>query len=334
LTRGALTQRDNNPATWLALNRTVLTDSFTALSSDTSASRLVSVTLRGLDDVDAITGTAGNDTYSFSASASGTHTISDPGGNNDAISITGTGALTSLNFEHVGSDLVIQFNGQQVTVQNQYVASNTVESVQFGSGQSYYGYQLQGTYKLVTDQTPGNGNTDWVLAGTSGTDELTGGDTTNQKALIFGNAPGDSLTGRDGSDLLVGGAGNDSLNGGAATTGWSWQPAMTRSSSTPRWTAPRTSIDLRPAGRRRYRYDRTVQVDFDGVSDTQRQRPSGERIIAVNGNGDNVAVGNVHVIFDISTGNLYYDQSGGTSSGRTAFAQVDLSAVTGTVDAC
>jgi len=54
----------------------------------------------------------------------------------------------------------------------------------------------------------------------------------------------------------------------------------------------------------------------------------------VNGNGDTVAVGNtVHVIFDSNTGNLYYDQNGGTSNGRTAFAQVDMSGVTGTVDA-
>jgi VCBS repeat-containing protein len=97
-TSGAWTYSvDNSLAVIQALNTgQSLTDSFTALSSDASASQLVSVTLRGLDDIDAIAGTAGNDTYSFSASGSGTHTISDPGGNNDAISITGTGPLTTL----------------------------------------------------------------------------------------------------------------------------------------------------------------------------------------------------------------------------------------------
>jgi len=326
---------DNSLTVIQALNTgQSLTDSFTALSSDASASQLVSVTLRGLDDIDAITGTAGNDTYSFSASASGTHAISDPGGNNDAISITGTGALTTLNFEHVGSDLVIQFNGQQVTVLNQYVASNTVESVQFGNGQSYYGYQLQGTYTLVTDQTLGNSNTNWVLAGTSAVDPLTGGNNTNQKDLIFGNASGDSLTGRDGSDLLVGGAGNDNLNGGA---GNDWLVGGGGNDTFVFNTAPDGTANL----------DRICDLQADGTDTIALSRtifaalatPTGNVLqasdfTAVNGSGDTVAVGNnVHVIFDTSTGSLYYDQNGGTSTGRTAFAQVDVSALTGTVDA-
>jgi VCBS repeat-containing protein len=72
---------DNNLAAIQALNSgQSLTDSFTAFSSDSTASQVVNVTIIGLDDVNAITGTAGNDTYSFNATESGVHSISDPGG--------------------------------------------------------------------------------------------------------------------------------------------------------------------------------------------------------------------------------------------------------------
>ncbi|HEX5841060.1 MAG TPA: VCBS domain-containing protein, partial [Pseudomonas sp.] len=195
-----------------------LVDSFTAAALDGSSSQLVQVTINGLTDTTPLTGTNSNNTFSFSAAASGIYTITDPGGNNDAIQITETNTeLTSLNFAKVGNDLLIEFNDQQVTVLGQYAAggANTIESITFSSGQTFHNFTLSGTYVLVTTQTPGNANTNWVLAGTSGDDSLQGGNNTNQHDLVFGNDLDDALTGRLGGDLLVGGAGNDSLNSGA-----------------------------------------------------------------------------------------------------------------------
>ena len=196
----------------------LLTDSFTAVSLDGSASQLVEVSIHGLNDVTPLTGTtANNDMFSFSAAASGAFTITDPGGNGDTIQVTGNNAtLTSLNFERVDNDLAITINDQQITVLNQYGAStNAIENISFASGQSFHGYALAGSYTLVTSQEPGSSNTNWVLAGSSAEDALQGGNNTNQRDLIFGNDSNDTLTGRQGNDLLVGGAGNDLLRGEA-----------------------------------------------------------------------------------------------------------------------
>ncbi|WP_457787947.1 VCBS domain-containing protein [Pseudomonas sp. PL-6] len=197
----------------------MLTDSFTAVSFDGSASQLVEVTIHGLNDVTAFTGTTGPNTFSFNAAASGVSTITDPGSNNDAIQITGDNVtLTSLNFEKVGNDLAITINDQHITVLNHFGASaNAVETITFAAGQSYFGYALEGDYKIFSgnDFVANNGNSNDVIAGTSTAQTIDGGGGASGRDLLFGNNGNDTLIGRNDNDLLVGGAGNDSLQGGA-----------------------------------------------------------------------------------------------------------------------
>ncbi|TWT01670.1 peroxidase family protein [Reyranella sp. CPCC 100927] len=171
---------------------------------------------------DTLNGGAGDDTYSFSP-GDGTDTIQETSGT-DRISITAGVApatLTALNFFEVttggGNDnLVIQFNGQQVTVNDHFdTAGEAVEFVNF-NGATFNGYLLDDDYALSTDD---NGTRDatvplvnTILVGTTGEDTLNG-NTGND--LLFGHDDDDTLNGGDGDDLLVGGAGNDTLDGGA-----------------------------------------------------------------------------------------------------------------------
>jgi Ca2+-binding RTX toxin-like protein len=166
---------------------------------------------------DALNGGLGDDMYSFGL-ADGADTITETGGT-DRISIATT-TLTALNFSEIttggGNDnLVISYNGQQITVVDQFdQLAEAVELVNF-NGSTFNGYLLEGDYAISTDDSnPRTANValqNTILTGTTGEDELTG-NTGND--LLFGHDDDDELNGSDGDDLLVGGAGNDTLDGG------------------------------------------------------------------------------------------------------------------------
>lgn len=216
---GAWTYSVNNSlAAIQALNAgQSLSDSFQAVSQDGSAAQLVSVTIQGLNDTTSLSGTTGKDIYSFSATGSGAYTITDPGSTNDTIQITGVDSkLSTLNFEKLGSNLLIEIGDQDITVLNHYSASgNAIESITFDVGQSYFGYALSGTYNIQTGSNfdAGNGGSNDVVAGTSGSQTIDGGGGASGRDLLFGNAGNDTLSGQNDDDLLIGGGGNDILNG-------------------------------------------------------------------------------------------------------------------------
>ncbi|WP_330165520.1 DUF5801 repeats-in-toxin domain-containing protein [Ectopseudomonas toyotomiensis] len=191
---------------------------------------------------DQLYGGAGNDTYLYSL-GDGNDTIYETSGNgSDRILIQGGGAaLAALNAydDNVSGNtgsLVIELNGQTITVNNHYNGSNAqtgVEFINFG-GLSFAGYNLGNGDYTISKADPGgnngNGYTRTVdlssssannfIAGevrtgssgaSTGIDNIIGG---SGNDLIFGHSGNDILTGGGGNDLLVGGAGNDRLLGG------------------------------------------------------------------------------------------------------------------------
>ena len=166
---------------------------------------------------DTLFGGGGNDTYLFALN-DGIDTINEDGGSNggagtDLITIMANGAaLSSLNFfdtvAGAGGNLVIDYNGQQITVINEFNGDShfTVENLTFFGGASYLGYDLGSvTYSL------NGGASNPIRVGDSADNTLSGG---LGRDLIFGNAGNDTITGGGGTDLLVGGAGNDTVTGG------------------------------------------------------------------------------------------------------------------------
>ncbi|WP_441241213.1 T1SS-143 repeat domain-containing protein [Tardiphaga sp. 768_D3_N2_1] len=172
----------------------------------------------------------GNDVYAFGMT-DGTDTITDTSGT-DAIFIATRGAAMSMltatdnNNGNSHGDLVIQYNGQQVTVVNHFdggaSGANSVESIAFDGG-SVYGYDLGTASYAISNLDPNNAggartvdlsatSVNNFIAGEDGTSNvITGG---SAKDLIFGGSQNDTLSGGAGNDLIQGGAGDDILMGG------------------------------------------------------------------------------------------------------------------------
>ena len=169
-----------------------------------------------------LAGGAGNDVYNFGLT-DGTDTITESGvGTADSIVIVASGAdLSTLDFTDSSTtaatgNLVISYNGQQITVTNHFVGgNNVVETLTFSGGATYAGFSLgTGAYTLSTDDSSPRASTagvNTILAGSTALETLTG-NTGND--LIFGGAGNDTITSGDGTNLMVGGAGNDGMTGG------------------------------------------------------------------------------------------------------------------------
>ena len=169
-------------------------------------------------------GASSNDTYVF-AIGDGTDSIAESGGTDDRILMANGGAAFSTlrayddNIGTTAGNLVIVYDGGQITVTNFYAASaNRVESIRFDGG-SFNGYQL-GTGDYALNSSDGAG----TRTGTAGNDLIAGedgaGNTLSGLAgndLLFGGSQGDTLDGGADNDLLVGGDGNDILTGGSGT---------------------------------------------------------------------------------------------------------------------
>jgi Ca2+-binding RTX toxin-like protein len=166
---------------------------------------------------DVLLGANAVDTYRFGLS-DGLDIISDISGN-DHIEIVTTAPVNSssigtLNFERVGTNLVIDVGSTEVTIKDHY-SGFAIEDITFTNGGTVYGYSLNTTaYKLSTDSsTPltETGNNLDVIASSSSTETLNGG---GGNDLLFGNGGNDTINGQGGNDLMVGGDGNDTLTGG------------------------------------------------------------------------------------------------------------------------
>ena len=169
----------------------------------------------GLGD-DLLVGGNGVDYYNIGL-GDGNDTIFDSGGYNtfafygDIIYFTEptNENLTALNFERVGSDMVITYDDQTVTVSGQY--AHPVEQIAFSGGATFDGFSLS-SYSVTTGLSSYTvGGIRDIIASSSAGETLNG--SAGSSALLFGNGGDDTLNGSQYADLLSGGADNDTLNG-------------------------------------------------------------------------------------------------------------------------
>ena len=142
------------------------------------------------------------------------------------VALTGLNASDNNTGTNNGS-LVINFNGQTVTVGGHFAGTNAqtgVERINFNDG-SFAGYLFGAEDYLISRLDPANRDSGGVnlsastannfVVGEQGVnDEITGG---SGNDLIFGGTGDNQLNGGAGDDLLVGGSGtgdNDVLDGG------------------------------------------------------------------------------------------------------------------------
>ncbi|WP_210210397.1 tandem-95 repeat protein [Rhodopseudomonas thermotolerans] len=176
---------------------------------------------------DTLSAGIGNDVYAFGLQ-DGIDTITDSSGIADAIfidtdgaALSGLSAYDNNNGTSSGS-LVIQYNGQQVTVVDHF-GGKAIERISFDGG-SVDGYDLGTTIYTVRTNDPNSSggartvdlsftSSDNFIAGEEGSaNAITGG---SARDLIFGGGHDDVLSGGEGNDYIVGGGGNDSLISGA-----------------------------------------------------------------------------------------------------------------------
>ena len=287
-------------------------------------------TITGGAGNDLLYGGAGNDFYQFGLN-DGSDRIVDTAGNGDQILITttsgGTDVLSALNFERVGTDLVIQVGATSMTVQDHYVLGNSVETLSFTNGGTFHGYALgTNAYNLntgVANPLDGTSNED-IIAGTSSVtgDTING---LNKNDLLFGNLGDDTLNGGNGNDLLVGGGGNDKLNGGDGNDtliGGTGNDTFVFDTSLNASSNVDNIVDFEANN-----VD-TIWLSKATFSNLATPSSAGGTTLLT---GDFVAAGAgatvaavTRVIYDSSTGNLYYDSDGGTSANRTLFADVTI----------
>jgi Ca2+-binding RTX toxin-like protein len=271
-------------------------------------------------------GTGNTDVYQFGLD-DGMDLIRDAGGNNDSISIvttlpTDSTIISNLNFERVGTDLVINVGATQITVDDHYVAANSVESIRFTNGGTVYGYALSSnSYSLSTDNaTPLEGsNQRDVIASSSGAEALNGN---NGNDLLFGNGGVDTINGGSGNDLMVGGAGDDRLSGGTGND------VLVGGTGSDTFVFANSGIS---DADRVYDFNASGTAgsgDFIELSDavfsligSSGSTLSGSEFGSSNGSGASATFGSgVHVIYDSATGNLFYDSDGGSSANRSLIA--------------
>ncbi|MGE3228032.1 MAG: DUF5801 repeats-in-toxin domain-containing protein [Hyphomicrobium sp.] len=175
--------------------------------------------LIGGGGTDTLNGGSGNDLYVY-ATGTGNDTINDASGT-DTLAITGTITSFGAADSDTGTnsdDLVISVNGSTIAINDHFdQTGESVEWLWFPQGGTYLGYSFGATPYAISSSDPGNvggarvvdlsaSTTQNLVAGESGTDTITGG---AQNDLLFGNGGNDTLAGGGGHDLLDGGAGAD-----------------------------------------------------------------------------------------------------------------------------
>ena len=143
---------------------------------------------------------------------------------------------------------------------------------------------------------------------------LNGGDT------IYAGSGDDTVAGQNGTDQIHGETGNDTLIGGGGNDTFYFDTALDAVTNVDTITDFNASADLIALSKGTF-------ADLTTPSGTL----SAAEFATLAGSGGTNSVGaGVHIIYDSTTGNLYYDSDGGSSLNRTLFAT--LTGVSGTLD--
>jgi Ca2+-binding RTX toxin-like protein len=157
-------------------------------------------TLTGATGSDSLSGGAGSDTYVY-ALGDGSDVILDSDGT-DKVQLTGI-TPASVTVVKNGNNIFLVIGADRITLQNQLVAANRIESVTFDDGTIWTSTDIQA--RIVA-----NDGSVITHAGTAGAESLTGG---AEVDVFRGGKGADTLSGVAGNDVYVyaSGDGNDTI---------------------------------------------------------------------------------------------------------------------------
>lgn len=124
-------------------------------------------------------------------------------GGDDTLELGSGISLSDVSASWSGNDLVLSAQGT-VTIKNQAIVNQQVETLQFHDG-------LSADLRNLRLNVNGLDNVDDLILGGAGNDALSG---LTGNDILSGAAGNDTLNGNDGDDALEGGAGSDTLAGG------------------------------------------------------------------------------------------------------------------------
>jgi VCBS repeat-containing protein len=239
-------------------------------------------TINGLNGNDVLTGNASADTIN---GGSGNDTLDGAGGADTLVGGTGN----DIYFVDNAGDQVIENAGEGADTVNasiDYVLGSAVENLNL-TGLA----NLNATGNDLTNTINGNDGAN-VISGGLGGDLLVGNGGAD---TLYGQDGGDFLQGGDGNDLLVGGAGADELTGGAGADTFLFD-SLTVS-------ADRDKLRDFTPGQDIMSFSRAVFTALGG-------QPAGTLSASQFVNGTQALTADHHFIYQVSTGNLWYDPDG------------------------
>lgn len=215
---------------------------------------------------------------------------------------SGTSAMTGLAYNPGPNGGTVSFNYEGSKTETGFftysldggLTSATVEvrALNVDNGNSVDGIALQGDYAASYFDLD-NGNDVAVSTGTGGVDHFIGGKGAD---ALTGGAGADRLEGGDGNDTLTGGAGSDTFvfNTNLNNAGHDTITDFNANSAS----ADRDFIELSAS-------------DFSGVTASDLAGTlSSAQFASVTGLAAYVNLPSVKIVYDQSTGNLYYDANG------------------------
>lgn len=160
------------------------------------------------------------------------------------------------------------------------------------------------------------------IYGTQGGDTIDGG---GGNDVLRGGAGNDTLLGGADADILNGGAGNDTLYGSGGTKGDRAADTFVFNSALSATSNVDTIVGFEANVLDKIALDTNVFTAL--LSGASASLDAGEFRASA---GGNAVDGNDYILYDTSTGNLFYDADGSGGGSRVLFAQ--LKGLTGTLD--
>jgi Ca2+-binding RTX toxin-like protein len=240
-------------------------------------------TINGLGGNDTLTGNASADTLNGGA---GNDVLNGAGGNNTLVGGTGDDTY----FVNSSGDVVVENAGEGTDLVNSsvsYTLTNNVENLTLtGSA------DISGTGTSVGNTINGNSGNN-TLSGGGGSDLINGNDGND---IVLGGDGADYLFGNNGNDTLSGGAGVDEMTGGAGADTFVFDSLTT--------SADRDKVkDFNPAEGDLFQFSKAVFAAFANT-------PLGALPASGFVNGGAATTADQHIIYQQSTGNLFYDPDG------------------------
>lgn len=265
----------------------------------------------GKNYYDIVYGGDGSDTFQVSTfhsdyyGESGNDTFYSVGFNNLFNGGTGTDVVS---YELQDDDPELAGSGVVVNLRDEYSYSRGTDYEEIlisvenavGTGVSDQLYGSTGSNSLW-----GSGGADYI-SGNAGNDRLYG---ENGNDTVIGGSGNDLVSGGSGNDRLSGYTGNDILEGGTGADRFLFNSTLNSTANVDEITDFNVTDD-------------TIELDadiFTALGGTGALASS----MFVNSTTGTARDGNDHILYDNTSGELFYDSNGSASGGRVLFAELD-----------